>query len=133
VLVIDVLRLRPNQFVLSCSFSKLPKNWAEDTGEVEASWRQTERALRATVDFVRSEIGWTTRRWLPSTLVPVVYLLAKNAKYSLKGKDANFVKRYLLVSGYRSLFRGDRNRHQHLRERYTKYARRFFTALSRAF
>ena len=90
------------------SFSKLPKNWAEDTGEVEASWRQTERALRATVDFVRSEIGWTTRRWLPSTsaLVPVVYLLAKSAKYSLKGKDANFVKRYLLVSGYRSLFCG---------------------------
>jgi len=54
--VIDVLRLRPNQFVLSCSFSKLPKNWAKDTGEVEASWRQTERALRATVNFVRSPI-----------------------------------------------------------------------------
>jgi hypothetical protein len=89
-------------------FLQASKKLGEDTGEVEASWRQTERALRATVDFVRSEIGWTTRRWLPSTsaLVPVVYLLAKNAKYSLKGKDANFVKRYLLVSGYRSLFRG---------------------------
>jgi Protein of unknown function DUF262 len=92
----------------NCSFSQLPKNWAEDTGEVEMSWRLTERALRATVEFVRSEIGWTTRRWLPSTsaLVPVVYLLAKNGKSSLKGKDAVFVKRYLLISGYRSLFRG---------------------------
>lgn len=92
----------------NCSFSKLPRNWAEDTGEVEASWRATERALRATVQFVRSEIGWTTRRWLPSTsaLIPIVYLLAKYRKSSLKGKDASFVRRYLLVSGYRSLFRG---------------------------
>jgi hypothetical protein len=92
----------------SSSFSKLPKNWAEDTGEVETSWRLAERALRATVDFVRSEIGWTTRRWLPSTsaLVPVVYLLAKNGKSSLRGKDAELVKRYLLISGYRGLFRG---------------------------
>jgi len=90
------------------SFAKLPKNWAEDTGEVETSWRQTERALRATVEFVRSQIGWTTRRWLPSTsaLVPVIYLLAKDGKSTLKGEDAVFVKRYLLVSGYRSLFRG---------------------------
>jgi Protein of unknown function DUF262 len=92
----------------NCSFSKLPKNWAEDTGEVETSWRQTERALRTTVELVKSEIGWATRRWLPSTsaLIPVVYLLAKNGKSSLRGKDATFVKRYLLVSGYRSLFRG---------------------------
>jgi len=35
-----------------------------------------------------------------------VYLLAKNGKSSLRGKDATFVKRYLLISGYRSLFRG---------------------------
>ncbi|WP_316193893.1 DUF262 domain-containing protein [Bradyrhizobium sp. SZCCHNRI1029] len=92
----------------NCSFSKLPKNWAEDTGEVEASWRSTERAIRATVDFVRSEIGWTTRRWLPSTnaLIPVVYLLAKSGKSSLKAKDAEYVRRYLLISGLRSLFRG---------------------------
>jgi hypothetical protein len=92
----------------NCSFSKLPKNWAEDTGEVEASWRSAERAIRATVEFVRSEIGWTTRRWLPSTnaLIPIVYLLVKNGKSSLKGKDADYVRRYLLVSGLRSLFRG---------------------------
>jgi hypothetical protein len=92
----------------NCSFSKLPKNWAEDTGEVETSWRATERAIRATVEFVRSEIGWTTRRWLPSTnaLIPIVYMLAKHGKTQLKGKDAEYVRRYLLVSGLRSLFRG---------------------------
>lgn len=58
----------------NCSFSKLPKSWADDTGEIEASWRRTEHALRATIQFVKSEIGWTTRRWLPSTmaLIPVV-------------------------------------------------------------
>jgi hypothetical protein len=92
----------------NCSFSKLPKSWAEDTGEVEDSWRSTERAIRAAVEFVKSDIGWTTRRWLPSTnaLIPVVYLLAKSGKASLKGTDADYVRRYLLISGLRSLFRG---------------------------
>jgi hypothetical protein len=90
------------------SFSKLPQNWADDRVEIEASWKRTEQALRTTVKFVRSEIGWTTRRWLPSTLalIPVVYLLAKTGNGDLKGKDAEYVKRYLLISGLRSLFRG---------------------------
>jgi hypothetical protein len=92
----------------NCSFSKLPRNWADDPGEIESSWRQTAQALRATVDFLRREVGWTTRRWLPSTmaLIPVVYLLATCEKRTLRGKDAEQVRRYLLVSGLRSLFRG---------------------------
>lgn len=92
----------------NCSFSKLPRSWADDTGEVESSWRQTDQALRAVTEFVRAEVGWTTRRWLPSTmaLIPVVYLLAKSGKSTLRGKDAELVKRYLLVAGLRSLFRG---------------------------
>lgn len=92
----------------NCSFSKLPRSWADDTGEIEASWRRTEQALRATVHFVRHEMGWTTRRWLPSTmaLIPVVYLLAASGSSTLRGKDAELVKRYLLISGLRSLFRG---------------------------
>jgi hypothetical protein len=66
----------------NCSFSKLPRNWADDTSEIEASWRRTEHALRATVDFVKNDVGWTTRRWLPSTmaLIPVVYLLISPSK-----------------------------------------------------
>ncbi len=92
----------------SCRFSRLPNSWAADTGEIEASWRRTEQALRATIKFVRDEVGWTTRRWLPSTmaLIPVVYLLANSSTATLKGKDAELVKRYLLVAGLRSLFRG---------------------------
>ena len=39
-------------------------------------------------------------------LIPVVYLLAKCGKSRLRGKDGELVKRYLLVSGLRSLFRG---------------------------
>jgi hypothetical protein len=92
----------------NCSFSKLPRSWAEDTGEIEHSWRRTEQALRITVQFVKNEVGWTTRRWLPSTmaLIPVVYLLANSSTSALRGKDADLVKRYLLISGLRSLFRG---------------------------
>jgi len=33
-------------------------------------------------------------------------MLAKSGKFSLKGRDAEYVKRYLLISGLRSLFRG---------------------------
>jgi hypothetical protein len=92
----------------NCSFSKLPRSWADDTGEIEASWRRTEQALRATVHFVRNEMGWTTRRWLPSTMaiIPVVYLVANGGPSTLRGKDADLVKRYLLISGLRSFFRG---------------------------
>ena len=92
----------------NCSFSKLPRNWADDTGEIESSWRSTEQALRAAVHFLRNELGWTTRRWLPSTMaiIPVVYLIAKSSPSTLRGNDAELVKRYLLISGLRSLFRG---------------------------
>ena len=92
----------------NCSFSKLPRNWADDTREVEVSWRRTERAVRAVVGFVRTQIGWTTRRWLPSTnaLIPIIYLLTQDEKFALKGKDADYVKSYLLISGLRSLFQG---------------------------
>jgi len=88
--------------------SKLPNSWAADTGEIEASWRRTEQALRVTIQFVRNDIGWTTRRWLPSTmaLIPVIYLLANSSHATLRGKDAELVRRYLLVAGLRSLFRG---------------------------
>ena len=92
----------------NCSFFKLPLNWAVDTGDIEASWRRTERALHDTVNFVRSEMGWTTRRWLPSTmaLIPVVYLFAKNGSSKLRVSDISLVKRYLLIAGLRSLFSG---------------------------
>ena len=92
----------------SCRFHKLPSSWAADTGEIETSWRRTEQALRATIQFVRDDVGWTTRRWLPSTmaLIPVVYLLANSSTSTLRGKDAEMVRRYFLLSGLRSLFRG---------------------------
>lgn len=92
----------------NCSFSKLPQNWANDPGEVESSWKTTERAFRATVRFVANEIGWKTRRWLPSTMamIPVVYLFAKTGKTTLNGKEREFVKRYLLITGLRGLFQG---------------------------
>lgn len=90
------------------SFSKLPRSWADDTGEVEASWRRTERALRATVQFVKEDVGWTNRRWLPSTmaLIPIVYSLAKAGTSSVSPPAKALLRRYLLVSGLRSLFRG---------------------------
>jgi hypothetical protein len=58
--------------------------------------------------FVRTEMGWTTRRWRPSTmaLIPVVYFFAKHGPGKLRASDASLVKRYLLIAVLRSLFRG---------------------------
>jgi hypothetical protein len=39
-------------------------------------------------------------------LIPVVYLLANSSTSTLRGKDAEMVRRYFLLSGLRSLFRG---------------------------
>lgn len=92
----------------NCSFSKLPRNWAADTGEVELSWRKTEQGLRRAVDFLREEIGWRTRRWLPSTmaLIPIVYLLSQTTNAKLNAKEQDVLRRYLLITGLRSVFRG---------------------------
>jgi len=92
----------------NCKFSDLPKSWAEDAKQVEASWRSTEKAVRSTVKLVSSEFGWATRRWLPSTmaLIPVVYLLAKHPGHSLSAADRKHVRQYLLLTGLRSIFRG---------------------------
>lgn len=92
----------------NCSFSKLPRGWADDTGEIEASWKKTEQGLRGVVRFVGDELGWTTRRWLPSTmaLIPPLYMLAESGSAKFSKRNGEFVKLYLLVSGLRSLFRG---------------------------
>ncbi len=92
----------------NCSFSKLPRKWADDTGEVEASWRKTEQGLRVVVEFLRNDIGWRTRRWLPSTmaLIPVVYLLSQTSNAKLNSTERDLLRRYLLITGLRSVFRG---------------------------
>jgi hypothetical protein len=48
------------------------------------------------------------RRWLPSTmaLIPIVYCLAKAGTTVLNQSARTLLRRYLLVSGLRSLFRG---------------------------
>lgn len=92
----------------SCSFSKLPKNWADDSEQVEDAWLRTERALRLVVSFVREEMGWRHRRWLPSTmaLLPLVQVLATTTTEPLDDREAVLARRYLLLTGLRSLFRG---------------------------
>jgi hypothetical protein len=89
------------------SFSKLPTNWAADVGDVKQSWIKTERSLRLACNIVREDLGWTTRRWLPSVsaLIPVAYLLKDN-KSDLSATDRELVKRFLLLTGFRGLFRG---------------------------
>ncbi|HEX8130537.1 MAG TPA: DUF262 domain-containing protein [Pyrinomonadaceae bacterium] len=91
----------------SSSFSNLPKNWTSNARDVEDSWRRTERGLRFACDLVREELGWTTRRWLPSVnaLIPIAYLM-KDHKGEVSGQDREQLKRFLLLTGFRGLFRG---------------------------
>lgn len=89
------------------SFASLPKSWASNAGDVMESWRRTERGLRLACDLVREDLGWTTRRWLPSVnaLIPVAYLL-KDYKGEVSRREREQLKRFLLLSGFRGLFRG---------------------------
>jgi hypothetical protein len=89
------------------SFSKLPTNWAADVRDVKQSWLGTERSLRLACKIAREDLGWTTRRWLPSVnaLIPVAYLL-KDVKGELSATDREQLKRFLLLTGFRGLFRG---------------------------
>jgi hypothetical protein len=92
----------------NCSFSKLPKNWADDSKQVEQSWRSAEAALRATLKFARTELGWATRRWVPSIMafIPVVFLLSQHRKESLQSSEKQHLREYLLLTGLRAIFRG---------------------------
>jgi len=92
----------------SSSFSKLPKNWAmSGAKDIKESWKATEHGFRQVIDFIRDELGWTTRRWLPSAsaLIPLVYLLQDRQNSFLANERAD-VCRYLFITGIRGLFRG---------------------------
>ena len=91
----------------SSSFSNLPRNWAADSEEVDESWLSTQKGLKYAASLVRDELGWVTRRWLPSAnaLIPVAYLF-KNRKGSPSKNEREYLKRYLLLAGLRGLFRG---------------------------
>ena len=89
------------------SFAKLPKNWADGSGDIRESWKATERGLSRAVRLVREEMGWTSSRWLPSlnALIPLAYLL-KDESGTPSSAEKHDMKRYLLLSGLRGLFRG---------------------------
>lgn len=89
----------------SASFSTLPKDWAMGPNDINKSWETTKTGLERAINFVREELGWTTRRWLPSAnaLIPLAYLLANRRILKKEMKD---IRRYLCITGIRGLFRG---------------------------
>ncbi|HEV7906395.1 MAG TPA: DUF262 domain-containing protein [Pyrinomonadaceae bacterium] len=91
----------------SSSFANLPRNWAANARDVEDSWRRTAHGLRFACNLVREELGWTTRRWLPSVnaLIPIAYLM-KDQKGEVSRQEKEQLKRFLLLTGFRGLFRG---------------------------
>jgi len=80
----------------------------EDYRTVKGSWRRTEKALSTVVDMVVQEVGWTERRWLPSSnaLIPVVYYLANKGGQDIGAKDAEHIVRYLCWAAVRRTFSG---------------------------
>lgn len=91
----------------SSSFSKLPKNWATGDTDINETWKSTEQGLSEIVAFVRNELGWTTRRWLPSAnaLIPLAYVL-RDRGGGFRPNEYEDIRRYLCITAIRGLFRG---------------------------
>lgn len=89
------------------SFSKLPRNWASAEGDIGESWERTAQGLRYAVDLVRQDLGWAARRWLPSAnaLIPVAYLFREKGRVPSRAERES-IRRYLLLTGLRGMFRG---------------------------
>jgi hypothetical protein len=88
-------------------FADLPRNWATGDMDIAETWKATEKGLAAAAELVRNELGWTSRRWLPSAnaLIPVAFMfLGKEGKLRVEEKQC--LKSYLLRTGLRGLFRG---------------------------
>lgn len=91
----------------SSSFANLPNSWAANAKEIDSSWDTTKKGLQYATTLAREELGWSSRRWLPSAnaLIPIAYLF-KNYSKSPSKKERESLKRYLLLTGLRGLFRG---------------------------
>ena len=90
------------------TFSRLPKHWTTLGGkDINESWKSAEHGLSAAVAFVRDELGWNTRRWLPSAnaLIPLAYLLRDREGGFMKNEHED-IRRYLCITGIRGIFRG---------------------------
>jgi hypothetical protein len=84
--------------------STLPKNWAAGSPAIEESWADTEKALGASIDMLQ-RMGWTNRRWLPSTsaLLPVAYF-ANQKGGRISKDDEREVVRFLCLSAWAGAF-----------------------------
>ena len=82
-------------------------NWAASAEEIDASWRSVEKGLQYAATVAREELGWANRRWLPSAnaLIPIAYLFKSHIGSPSK-EERESLKRYLLLTGLRGLFRG---------------------------
>jgi hypothetical protein len=79
----------------------------DEGGEIGTNWRTADRCLREIRSFLRDDLGWCQRRWLPSAnaLIPIAYLL-KHKGGSLSERDKEWLKQYLGIVGVRHLFHG---------------------------
>jgi hypothetical protein len=73
------------------SFSNLPKSWASDASDVKDSWHRTERGLRIACNLVREELGWNTRRWLPSVNAPLWSRIKHKTRYAVDYNTSDLI------------------------------------------
>ena len=83
-------------------------NRNEDMKDIVWTWGKTQKSLSAVTDFVIQDLGWASRRWLPSAnaLIPIAYLLKKRAEPRINKKDHTALTRYLCKAAVGRLFSG---------------------------
>jgi hypothetical protein len=84
--------------------SKLPRNWGTGSPDIDESWRDTENALNICIELVK-RMGWTSRRWLPSTsaLLPFTYFIYKKGGHISKD-DEREAARFLCMAAWGGAF-----------------------------
>jgi hypothetical protein len=90
------------------SFANLPDKWATiGRRDLMESWELVRRGLTTVLDMISADLGWVTKRWLPSAnaLIPIVYYFATRPGKPTQS-DRKALCQFLLRASVRSLFSG---------------------------
>jgi hypothetical protein len=87
-------------------FRDLKAFWKRPAEEIENSWKQTEKGLRLTLDFVEGNVGIPGSAFLPSHLSLIPLAVIFSDRQQLSGEEQRVLKRWFLLANSFSRYVG---------------------------